>query len=79
MSVDHCHQCFLLIFCTSYRQSPGMLQNQLLELMWGLWAEIPAYGRKGSQFVDLLGYFALKTPVGTEQEVCSILDMLGVK
>lgn len=29
--------------------------------MWQLWPLLPAYGRKAAQFVDLLGYFSLKT------------------
>ena len=27
-----------------------------------LWPELSNYGRKASQFVDLLGYFSLKAP-----------------
>lgn len=33
----------------------------MLDLMWSIWPELPAYGRKAAQFVDLLGYFSLKT------------------
>lgn len=29
--------------------------------MWQLWPLLPVYGRKAAQFVDLLGYFSLKT------------------
>ena len=46
-------------------------QELILEQLWSLWAELPAYGRKGAQFVDLLGYFSLKTPptvAGGEEE-----------
>jgi E3 ubiquitin-protein ligase UBR4 len=32
-----------------------------LDLLWKLWPQLPAYGRKAAQFVDLLGYFSLKT------------------
>ena len=32
----------------------------ILEMIWGLWSELPAHGRKAAQFVDLLGYFSLK-------------------
>lgn len=31
-----------------------------MELLWQLWPLVPNYGRKASQFVDLLGYFSLK-------------------
>lgn len=34
----------------------------MLDLLWRLWPLVPAYGRKAAQFVDLLGYFCLKTP-----------------
>ncbi|OAD57065.1 E3 ubiquitin-protein ligase UBR4, partial [Eufriesea mexicana] len=37
-------------------------QEVLLDLLWRLWPLLPAYGRKAAQFVDLLGYFSLKTP-----------------
>lgn len=33
----------------------------LLDLLWRLWPLLPMYGRKAAQFVDLLGYFSLKT------------------
>lgn len=36
--------------------------------MWSIWPELPAYGRKAAQFVDLLGYFSLKTQQ-TEKKV----------
>ena len=36
--------------------------------MWSIWPELAAYGRKAAQFVDLLGYFSLKTPQ-TEKKV----------
>ena len=35
-------------------------QEMILEMIWGLWSELPAHGRKAAQFVDLLGYFSLK-------------------
>ena len=37
-----------------------LIQEMILELIWGLWSELPAHGRKAAQFVDLLGYFSLK-------------------
>ena len=53
-------------------------QEALLELMWSLWPELPAYGRKASQFVDLLGYFALKTPQTSEKKVCIVHSTLSL-
>ncbi|KAG7276340.1 hypothetical protein CRUP_032395 [Coryphaenoides rupestris] len=44
------------------RNSSKSQQELLLELTWAIWPELPAYGRKAAQFVDLLGYFSLKTP-----------------
>ncbi|XP_058849008.1 E3 ubiquitin-protein ligase UBR4 isoform X2 [Acipenser ruthenus] len=44
-----------------YRNSSKSQQELLLDLMWAIWPELPAYGRKAAQFVDLLGYFSLKT------------------
>ncbi|XP_065191781.1 E3 ubiquitin-protein ligase UBR4-like isoform X2 [Sycon ciliatum] len=32
-------------------------QAQLCNILWSLWSDLPRYGRKGAQFVDLLGYF----------------------
>ncbi|XP_008200345.2 E3 ubiquitin-protein ligase UBR4 isoform X1 [Tribolium castaneum] len=43
-----------------YKNSKPNQQELLLELLWNLWPLIPNYGRKASQFVDLLGYFSLK-------------------
>ena len=48
-------------------------QDALLDLMWGIWPELPTYGRKAAQFVDLLGYFAIKTPTGPEKKVWNII------
>uniref|UniRef100_W5MAW8 Ubiquitin protein ligase E3 component n-recognin 4 n=1 Tax=Lepisosteus oculatus TaxID=7918 RepID=W5MAW8_LEPOC len=45
-----------------YRNSGKSQQELLLDLTWAIWPELPAYGRKAAQFVDLLGYFSLKTP-----------------
>ncbi|XP_066587252.1 E3 ubiquitin-protein ligase UBR4 [Prorops nasuta] len=45
-----------------YKNSCTADQEILLDLLWRLWPLLPAYGRKAAQFVDLLGYFSLKTP-----------------
>ncbi|XP_071445233.1 E3 ubiquitin-protein ligase UBR4 isoform X2 [Hetaerina americana] len=44
-----------------YKNSTQQDQEALLDLLWSLWPQLPAYGRKAAQFVDLLGYFSLKT------------------
>lgn len=38
-----------------------------MSLFWGLWPEVPAYGAKAAQFVDLLGYFSLKSSQSDNQ------------
>ncbi|KAK0172054.1 hypothetical protein PV328_005423 [Microctonus aethiopoides] len=45
-----------------YKNSGTSDQEALLDLLWHLWPLLPVYGRKAAQFVDLLGYFSLKTP-----------------
>lgn len=40
----------------------------LLETLWSLWPNVSSYGRKSAQFVDLLGFTTLKTPVSLEKE-----------
>ena len=44
------------------RHSTTEQQQQLVALMWSLWSGLQLYGRKAAQFVDLLGYFTIKTP-----------------
>lgn len=47
-------------------------QANLVSLLWGIWPSLPQYGRKAAQFVDLLGYFTLKTPnIDTEVRIYS--------
>ncbi|XP_069121893.1 E3 ubiquitin-protein ligase UBR4-like isoform X2 [Argopecten irradians] len=57
-----------------YKNSSLSEQEHLLELMWGLWKELPLYGRKAAQFVDLLGYFVLKTPQTSEKKTKQYLE-----
>ena len=52
-------QAHTLILAIYKNSKPGE-QESLLELLWQLWPLIPNFGRKASQFVDLLGYFSLK-------------------
>ncbi|XP_044730066.1 E3 ubiquitin-protein ligase UBR4 isoform X3 [Chrysoperla carnea] len=44
-----------------YKNSTAAEQERLLEILWKVWPQLPAYGRKAAQFVDLLGYFSLRT------------------
>jgi E3 ubiquitin-protein ligase UBR4 len=53
-------------------------QEPLVDVMWSLWPELPSYGRKAAQFVDLLGYFLLKAPQLTENRVRHCLTCIIV-
>eukprot|EP00795_Rhopilema_esculentum_P010771 gene10771-19563_t len=53
---------------------------RLVELMWQLWRCVPFSGHKAAQFVDLLGYFTVKTPEIKDKmkhytkTICSLLS-----
>lgn len=63
-----------------YRNSKSNDQESILELLWDLWPLLPLYGNKAAQFVDLLGYFSLKSienaevasqiPVYVDRAIC---------
>ena len=36
-------------------------QASILDVLWSLWPQLPSHGRKAAQFVDLLGFFSIKT------------------
>ncbi|BFZ02848.1 hypothetical protein BsWGS_05885 [Bradybaena similaris] len=57
-----------------YRNSSQEEQQDLLGSLWGLWQEVPVFGRKAAQFVDLLGYFLLKTPGLPDKKVSEYLQ-----
>ncbi|CAH0600763.1 unnamed protein product [Chrysodeixis includens] len=60
-----------------YNNSAQTDQSMLVSLLWGIWPTLPQYGRKAAQFVDLLGYFTLKTPnIDTEKYVGSAVELL---
>ncbi|OTF78343.1 hypothetical protein BLA29_005781, partial [Euroglyphus maynei] len=42
-----------------YESLQPIQQEQFLSLFWQLWPSITSYGKRASQFVDLLGYFTL--------------------
>ncbi|XP_059140958.1 E3 ubiquitin-protein ligase UBR4-like isoform X2 [Physella acuta] len=56
-----------------YRNSTQDEQQALLDSLWDLWHEVPVFGRKAAQFVDLLGYFLLKTPGLADKKVSEYL------
>ena len=65
-SLNNCLLSFFTSRCSSLTE-----QKTLLSLLWCLWSDLPMYGHKAAQFVDLLGYFTLKTPDHSERKVYS--------
>ncbi|XP_013777424.1 E3 ubiquitin-protein ligase UBR4-like isoform X2 [Limulus polyphemus] len=61
-----------------YKNSSSLQQEQLLDLMWKLWPLLPVYGRKAIQFVDLLGFFTLKTSASQKKDKDYMEKALGV-
>ncbi|CAH2989845.1 unnamed protein product [Chilo suppressalis] len=60
-----------------YNNSSQAEQASLVSLLWAIWPTLSQYGRKAAQFVDLLGYFTLKTPnIDTEKYVGSAVELL---
>lgn len=43
-----------------YRNSDAVRQREILDIMWSMWFQLPNYGRRANQFVDLIGYFTIK-------------------
>jgi E3 ubiquitin-protein ligase UBR4 len=50
------------LLITLHKHSQLEQQHHLAELVWALWPQLPLYGRKATQFVDLLGHFITKSP-----------------
>jgi E3 ubiquitin-protein ligase UBR4 len=44
-----------------YDNSNEANKSKLLQVLWGLWPMLPAYGKRAPQFVDLIGFFTLNT------------------
>lgn len=61
-----------------YKNSGLVDQEILLDILWRLWPLLPAYGRKAAQFVDLLGYFSLKTPHASKKMHTYMEQAVGV-
>jgi E3 ubiquitin-protein ligase UBR4 len=46
----------------------------VIDIFWKLWPQLPCYGRKAAQFVDLLGYFTMKSDIDEKRiQVLSII------
>lgn len=48
------------IFTVIDRNSDAARQREILDIMWSMWFQLPSYGRRANQFVDLIGYFTIK-------------------
>lgn len=76
-------QCFLLesnlsslrmqshsLLFNIYQSIEDQKQHRLLlDILWSLWDQVPNYGRKVGQFVDLLAYFTLRANLPEEKEI----------
>ncbi|BES93671.1 calmodulin Hypothetical protein [Nesidiocoris tenuis] len=62
-----------------YKNSDLAERELLLEQLWSLWPQLQSYGRKAAQFVDLLGYFSIKSSApNSKKDECILkaVDML---
>lgn len=62
-----------------FRHSVTTEQENILQLFWKLWPLLPNYGRKSSQFVDLLGYFSvqvIKSSTTSSEQVMKLFFLL---
>jgi len=57
-----------------YGNSQASQREWLLDVMWSIWPDLPVYGSKAAQFVDLLGYFTIKT-----HQISDVKVRVGVK
>ena len=49
------------LIVTLHKNSADAVQSLILDVLWDLWPQLPFHGRKAAQFVDLLGFFSIKT------------------
>ena len=49
------------LIVTLQKNCQAAKQASILDVLWSLWPQLPSHGRKAAQFVDLLGYFSIKT------------------
>ena len=49
------------------RYSTNVQKGKLSSMMWKIWPCLPDYGRRAAQFVDLLGYFTMKSESSTDE------------
>ena len=60
---------------SSCRHSPPEQQKTMVDIFWNLWHSVALYGRKASQFVDLLGYFSITTKTATTNTPEAVASM----
>lgn len=60
-------QAHALIYSLHENLDDAKGRSFLIDTLWLLWPKVSCYGLKSAQFVDLLGYFALKSPVTSDR------------
>lgn len=58
-----------LVFISICSNSDTAHQREILDAMWSMWFLLPNYGRRATQFVDLVGYFTIKCTGGSSAVV----------
>ena len=66
------------LLVTIVKNSSGRQQKVILDTMWSLWKHLSKYGRKASQFVDLLGFFSMKRLKSEEEIQPCVQDAVGM-
>lgn len=69
-----------MLFSLNFIRYSSSEQVRLVQLLWQLWKDIPTYGHKASQFVDILGYCTISTQELLEQEpVCQYVSEQAIQ
>lgn len=63
---------------TMMNNSPPREQEQLVDVLWELWQQLPHHGRKGAQFVDVLGYFSMRSIKDEARFAAHVQEAVGV-
>lgn len=60
------------LLLTIFTNSDAARQREILDIMWSMWFQLPSYGRRANQFVDLIGYFTIKCASNSPLPTASI-------
>ena len=66
------------LIVTLMTNSPPRDQEQLVDVLWELWHQLPQHGRKGAQFVDVLGYFSMRSIRDEAKFTSYVQEAVGV-